>query len=110
MQAKEQGAWWSWVEGWQLWKTRQVEGDQETGKEATLLFLSSSGPGLLCSHEPRGSLSWSPKADTQAEVTCLGLGCYRKQEVQVISQEGLTLENWRTPKVGWESLAQVKST
>lgn len=73
--------------------------------EMTLFFLSSSEQGLLCPQEPLGSLSLNHRADTQGEVACLGLGCDRKQEVPVISQEGLTVrerasENWQTPKVG----------
>lgn len=39
-----------------------------------------------------GSFSWSHRVDTQGEVACLSLGCDRKQEVPVISQDTLTLE------------------
>lgn len=78
-------------------------GDAE--KETTLFFLPSLEQGLLCPQEPPGTLSLERGAGTQGEVACLGLGCDRKQEVPVISQEGLTVrerasENWQTPKVG----------
>lgn len=68
--------------------------------------VSSRAPGGCV------SFSWSHRADTQGEVACLSLGCDRKQEVPVISQDILTLEraskNWQTPKLGWESLAQCE--
>lgn len=70
---------------------RKVEGNEETGRERTLFFLSSSEQGLLCPQEPLGFLSLNHRADTQGEVACLDLGCDGKQEVPVISQEGLTV-------------------
>lgn len=36
---------------------RKVEGNEETGREMTLFFLSSSKQGLLCPQEPLGFLS-----------------------------------------------------
>lgn len=70
---------------------RKVEGNEETGREMTLFFSSSAEQGLLCPQEPLGFLSLNHRADTQGEVACLGLGCDGKQEVPVISQEGLTV-------------------
>lgn len=71
---------------------RKVEGNEDTGREMTLVFLPSSEQGLLCPQKPLGFLSLNRGAEeTQGGVVCLGLGCDGKQEVPVISQEGLTV-------------------
>lgn len=58
-----------------------------------LLFLSFIfRTGVSVSLRARQLLLQEHRADTQGEVACLGLGCDRKQEVPVISQDSLTLE------------------
>lgn len=97
----------NWSQGTKMGRgeQRKVQENSETGKHMTLFFLSLPEQGLLCPQEPLGSLSLNRRVDTQGEVACLSLGCDRKQEVPVISQEGLTVrerasENWQTPKMG----------
>ena len=96
-------------------KHRKVEENSETGREMSLFFSSSSKQGLLCPQEPLGSLSLNHRADTQGEVVCLGLGCDGKQEVPVISQEGLTVERepaktGRPPRWGRKVWPGAKNT
>ena len=99
--------------GWE--EPKKVEGDEEAGRRTTFFFLSSSERGLLCPQEPLGPFSLNCRAATQGEVVCLGLECVGKQEVPVISQEGLTVERepvktGRPPRWGRKVWPGLKNT
>lgn len=70
---------------------RKVQENSETGREMTRFLLSSSQQGLRCPQGPPWLPFTKPEGGDRGEVACLGLGCYGKQEVPVISQEGSTV-------------------